>query len=46
MQDLRVCLYDAGTGPRVGSVLRDRIYDLNLCCVTGLVEDGKADASD
>lgn len=32
MQELRVCVYDAGASARVGSVVGDRVYDLNLCC--------------
>ncbi|MBI4540882.1 MAG: fumarylacetoacetate hydrolase family protein [Gemmatimonadetes bacterium] len=32
MQELRVCVYDAGAGARVGGVADDRVYDLNLCC--------------
>lgn len=36
MQDLRVCLYDDGIGERVGSVVEDRVYDLNRCCAAQL----------
>ncbi len=36
MQQLQVCLYDGGQGPRVGSVVGDRVFDLNLCCVARL----------
>ena len=44
MQDLRVCVYDAGDGDRVGSVEGDRVYDLNLCCAQQLMsEKGAAD---
>ena len=39
MQELRVCVYDAGTGDRVGSVVGDRVYDLNLCCVEQLAAE-------
>lgn len=31
MQELRVCLYDAGAGVRLGSVFGDRVYDLERC---------------
>lgn len=31
MQELKVCLYDAGAGVRLGSVLGDRVYDLGRC---------------
>jgi 2-keto-4-pentenoate hydratase/2-oxohepta-3-ene-1,7-dioic acid hydratase in catechol pathway len=32
---LKVCLYDAGTGVRLGSVVADRVYDLERCGATG-----------
>ena len=35
MQELKVCLYDAGTGVRLGSVVADRVYDLERCGATG-----------
>ena len=31
MQELKVCLYDAGAGARLGSAHADRVYDLNRC---------------
>ena len=31
MQELKVCLYDAGVGARLGSVVADRVYDLEQC---------------
>lgn len=33
MRLLRVCLYDAGAGNRVGTIDGDRVYDLHRCCV-------------
>ena len=42
MQKLKVCIYDSGTGDRVGSVVGDKIYDLNLCCVRYLAGKGMA----
>lgn len=33
MQELKLCVYDAGAGGRVGSIVDDRVYDLNLCCL-------------
>ncbi|MBI4540884.1 MAG: fumarylacetoacetate hydrolase family protein [Gemmatimonadetes bacterium] len=36
MQELRVCLYDAGDGARVASAVEDRVYDLNFCCAAWL----------
>ena len=45
MQELRVCLYDAGDGERVGAVVDDRVYDLNLCCEQQLSQErGSTDA--
>jgi 2-keto-4-pentenoate hydratase/2-oxohepta-3-ene-1,7-dioic acid hydratase in catechol pathway len=35
VQELKVCLYDAGTGVRLGSVVADRVYDLERCGATG-----------
>ena len=29
MQELKICIYDAGA--RLGSILADRVYDLNRC---------------
>ena len=43
MQKLRVCVYEADDGPRVGSVDEDRVYDLNLCCAARLDGQGVAD---
>ena len=43
MQELRVCVYEADDGPRVGSVDEDRVYDLNLCCAARLDGQGVAD---
>ncbi len=43
MQELRVCVYDAGEGPRVGSVEGRRVYDLNLCCAARLEVQGVDD---
>ena len=31
MQELKVCRYDAGAGARLGSVVADRVYDLERC---------------
>lgn len=39
MQALKVCVYDAGTGDRVGSAVEDRVYDLNLCCLQQLASE-------
>jgi len=39
MQELKVCVYDAGAGARVGSVVGDSVYDLNLCCVQQMAND-------
>lgn len=36
MQQLQVCIYKGDAGSRVGSVVDDRVYDLNLCCVEQL----------
>jgi len=37
VQELKVCVYNAGAGDRVGSVAGDRVYDLNLCCLQQMV---------
>lgn len=39
MQELKLCVYDAGAGGRVGSVVDDRVYDLNLCCLQQLASE-------
>jgi len=39
MQELKVCVYDTGVGDRVGSVVGDRVYDLNLCCLQQLASE-------
>jgi 2-keto-4-pentenoate hydratase/2-oxohepta-3-ene-1,7-dioic acid hydratase in catechol pathway len=39
MQALKVCVYDAGAGDKVGSVIDDRVYDLNLCCLQQLASE-------
>ena len=45
MQELKVCLYEAPGGARVGSVVDDRVYDLNLCCAGQLAsEKGSSDS--
>ena len=44
MQGLQVCVYDSGAGHRVGSVVEDRVHDLNLCCVGQL--NAKRDVPD
>ena len=45
MQNLRVCVYEAGAGDRLGSVVEDRVYDLNLCCAQQLsAEKGALDS--
>jgi 2-keto-4-pentenoate hydratase/2-oxohepta-3-ene-1,7-dioic acid hydratase in catechol pathway len=44
MQEIKLCLYDIGDGDRVGSVVGDRVYDLNLCCARQLADEkGSAD---
>jgi 2-keto-4-pentenoate hydratase/2-oxohepta-3-ene-1,7-dioic acid hydratase in catechol pathway len=35
VQELKVCRYDAGAGARLGSVVADRVYDLERCGATG-----------
>ena len=42
MQELKVCVYDGGTGPRVGSVADDMVYDLNLCCALRISAETKS----
>lgn len=42
MQELKLCVYDASTGDRVGSVVDDRVYDLNLCCLQQLATEKQA----
>ena len=45
MQEIRACIYNAGNGDRLGSVLDDAVYDLNLCCAAQLTgEMGIKDA--
>jgi 2-keto-4-pentenoate hydratase/2-oxohepta-3-ene-1,7-dioic acid hydratase in catechol pathway len=45
VQELKLCVYDAGTGGRVGSVVDDMVYDLNLCCLQQLAsKKGSMDA--
>jgi len=39
---MRVCVYDVGAGDRVGCVVGDRVYDLNLCCVQQLAVEKQA----
>jgi 2-keto-4-pentenoate hydratase/2-oxohepta-3-ene-1,7-dioic acid hydratase in catechol pathway len=39
MQALKVCVYHAGGGDRIGSVIGDKVYDLNLCCLRQLVSE-------
>jgi len=39
MQELKVCVYDAGAGERVGGVAGDKVYDLNLCCLQQLASE-------
>jgi 2-keto-4-pentenoate hydratase/2-oxohepta-3-ene-1,7-dioic acid hydratase in catechol pathway len=39
MQELRVCVYNAGAGDRVGSIVDDSVYDLNLCCLQQLASE-------
>jgi 2-keto-4-pentenoate hydratase/2-oxohepta-3-ene-1,7-dioic acid hydratase in catechol pathway len=39
MQELKVCVYDAGAGDRVGSVVGESVYDLNLCCLQQLASE-------
>jgi 2-keto-4-pentenoate hydratase/2-oxohepta-3-ene-1,7-dioic acid hydratase in catechol pathway len=39
MQALKVCVYDAGGGDRIGSVIGDKVYDLNLCCLQQLASE-------
>ena len=34
VEELKVCLYDAGDGTRLGSIVGDRVYDLNRCGAT------------
>jgi len=36
VQELKVCVFDAGGSPRVGSLVGEDVYDLNLCCVQHL----------
>ncbi len=43
MRQLRVCLYDAGAGDRVGSVDGGRVYDLHRCC-DGQMARGRSSA--
>ena len=43
MQELRICVYEADDGLRVGSVDGDRVYDLDLCCAARLEGQGVAD---
>jgi 2-keto-4-pentenoate hydratase/2-oxohepta-3-ene-1,7-dioic acid hydratase in catechol pathway len=45
VQELKLCVYDAGAGDRVGSIVDDMVYDLNLCCLQQLAsEKGSLDA--
>ena len=44
MQELRVCVYDAGGGERLGGVIDNRVYDLNLCCVQQLAAEKSLDS--
>ena len=39
MQELKLCVYDAGAGDRIGSAVDDRVYDLNLCCLQQLASE-------
>jgi 2-keto-4-pentenoate hydratase/2-oxohepta-3-ene-1,7-dioic acid hydratase in catechol pathway len=39
MQALKVCVYAAGAGDRIGSVVDDRVYDVNRCCLHQLASD-------
>ena len=39
MQELRVCVYNNGAEDRLGSVVEDRVYDLNLCCAYQLASE-------
>jgi hypothetical protein len=39
VQELKLCVYDAGAQGRVGSVVDDRVYDLNLCCLQQLASE-------
>ena len=42
MQELRVCVYNVGGGDRVGSVIGNTVYDLNLCCAQQMAEDRRS----
>ena len=45
MRELKVCVYERGAGERVGSVVDDQVYDLNLCCALQVdVEKPSVDA--
>ena len=39
MKELRVCVYDAGAGARVGSAIESSVYDLNLCCAQQMANE-------
>lgn len=45
VQELKVCLYDAGNGARLGGIVGDRVYDLNRCGATNYGNEISARAS-